>query len=104
LQLNLSCLGNEQVREYPRSGWHTKNWTSGALRLQRRRCQAAGQPLIARPEKEPWRDHPHQAQPRLDAKFFEVIKETDYGLDTAIEELHQTYRQMARLLKKDKAE
>jgi len=39
----------------------------------------------------------------LTAKFFEMIKETEYNLDTAIDELHQTYRQMARLLKKDEA-
>lgn len=39
----------------------------------------------------------------LTAKFFEMIKETDYNLDAAIEELHQTYHQMARLLKKDQA-
>jgi hypothetical protein len=39
----------------------------------------------------------------LTAKFFEMIRETEYDLDIAIEELHQTYRQMARLLKKDEA-
>jgi uncharacterized OsmC-like protein len=39
----------------------------------------------------------------LTAKFFEIVKETEYNLDAAIEELHQTYCQMARLLKKDEA-
>ena len=39
----------------------------------------------------------------LTAMFFEVIKQAEYDLDGAIEELHQTYRQMARLLKKDEA-
>ena len=41
--------------------------------------------------------------PALTAKFFKTIKEADYNLDAAIEELHQTYRQMAQLLKKDEA-
>ena len=39
----------------------------------------------------------------LTAKFFEMIKETEYDLDAAIEELQQTYGQMARLLKKHEA-
>jgi hypothetical protein len=39
----------------------------------------------------------------LTAKFFDMIKEADYNLDAAIEELYQTYRQMARVLKKDEA-
>ncbi len=39
----------------------------------------------------------------LTAKFFEMIKETDYNLDACIEELHRTYRQMARMLKRDTA-
>ena len=39
----------------------------------------------------------------LTAKFFEMIKAAEYDLDGAIEELHQTYRQMARLLKKEEA-
>jgi hypothetical protein len=39
----------------------------------------------------------------LTARFLEMIKETDYDLDAAIEELHQTYHQMAKLLKKREA-
>jgi predicted transcriptional regulator len=39
----------------------------------------------------------------LTAKFFDMIKASEYDLDAAIEELHQTYRQMAKLLKKDEA-
>jgi hypothetical protein len=41
--------------------------------------------------------------PALMAKFFETIKETDAGLDVAISDLKQTYRQMARLLDKGRA-
>jgi predicted transcriptional regulator len=39
----------------------------------------------------------------LTAKFYEMIKETEYNLDVAIEELHQTYRQMAKMLEKHEA-
>ena len=39
----------------------------------------------------------------LTAKFVEMIKGSEYDLDTAIEELRETYHQMARLLKKDQA-
>ena len=39
----------------------------------------------------------------LTATFFEMVRQTDYNLDKAIEELHHTYHQMARLLKRDKA-
>jgi hypothetical protein len=39
----------------------------------------------------------------LTAKFFTMVKETECNLDVAIEELHQSYRHMARLLKKHEA-
>ena len=39
----------------------------------------------------------------LTAKFFEMIKASEYDLDAANEELHQTYQQMAKLLKKREA-
>ena len=39
----------------------------------------------------------------LTATFFDMIKGSEYDLDTAIEELRETYHEMARLLKKDQA-
>jgi hypothetical protein len=39
----------------------------------------------------------------LTAKFFDKIKTSEYDLDAAIEELHHTYCQMVKLLKKREA-
>jgi hypothetical protein len=39
----------------------------------------------------------------LMANFLEMIKDTEDDFDVAIEEIRETYDQMARLLKKDRA-